>query len=375
MKLKTIFWLTVLVHAAFASMRVEVSLFALSLGASALTVGIVMALIAFLPMFLSVHAGRVIDRIGARRPMRLGAGLIAAALTLVVLLPRLETLFVVTSIAGVGFMLFHIAVHQAVGLLGAEHERTRNFSMLALAFSTSSFLGPMLAGFLIDLVGYRPTFVISALIGALAWYAATRIPGDVARPAAEAVGGRKPRVLDLLHAPELRRVLIVSGLLSMCWDVFTFAIPIHGVRIGLSASGIGLILGAFGVAIFIVRLAIPLFAHRVTEWTMLIGTMAVTGIAFAAIPAFTSTAVLMLLAFVAGFGLGAAQPMIMTLIYRMAPKGRAGEAVGVRSLFLNVSQTSVPLVSGAFGAALGMTPAFWLMAALLAAGSWYARRR
>jgi predicted acyltransferase len=67
--------------------------------------------------------------------------------------------------------------------------------------------------------------------------------------------------------------------------------------------------------------------------------------------------------------------MIMTLVYRAAPKGRAGEAVGIRTLFLNVSQTTVPLGSGAFGAALGMTPAFWLTAVLLAAASWYVRRR
>jgi MFS family permease len=103
--------------------------------------------------------------------------------------------------------------------------------------------------------------------------------------------------------------------------------------------------------------------------------MAVTAAAYIAIPLVTSTALLMLLAFVAGFGLGAAQPMIMTLLYRTAPTGRAGEAVGIRTLFLNVSQTAVPLASGAFGAAAGMAPAFWLMALLLWAAAWYARKR
>ena len=134
MNLQRIFWLTVLVHAAFASMRVTVSLFALHLEASALTVGIIVALTAFLPMLASVHAGRIIDRVGPRRPMVIGAALIAVAAGCAAALPRLETLFVVTTLAGFGFLLFHIAVHQAVGLLGVEHERTRNFSVLALAF-------------------------------------------------------------------------------------------------------------------------------------------------------------------------------------------------------------------------------------------------
>ena len=373
MNLQHIFVLTVLVHAAFASMRVNVSLFALNLGASAFTVGVIMALAAFLPMLASVHTGRMIDRIGPRRPMVAGAALIAAATALPVAWFRLEALFVVSTVAGVGFLLFHIAVHQAVGSIGVEHERTRNFSLLALGFSTSSFLGPMLAGFSIDLFGYRATFALSAVVGAVALVAAHRDKADSVRPG-EHAPPRRRHLLELLHERDLRMVLVVSGMLSMCWDLFTFAVPIYGVRIGLSASQIGIILGTFGVAICIVRLLIPFMARHAMEWKVLIGAMVVTALSFAAFPLITSTAVLMGLAFVCGFGLGAAQPMIMALIYDYAPKGRAGEAVGIRSLFLNISQTAVPLASGAFGAALGMMPAFWTMAVLLAAGSWYAGR-
>jgi len=372
LKLQSIFWVTILVHAAFASMRVTVSLYALHLQASALTVGVIMSLLAFLPMLISVHAGRAIDRIGARRPMVLGTALIAVGIALVALLPRLEMLFLVTSITGVGFLLYHVAAHQAVGMIGAEGDRTRNFSMLALAFSTSSIIGPMLAGFSIDFMGYRATFIVSAIIGAAALIAVHRDKSDIVR-ASDHVLGAKRRALDLLAIPQLRLVLLISGLLSMCWDLFTFAVPIYGVRIGLSASQIGLILGAYGAAVFVVRLIIPLIAHRVAEWTMLIAVMIVTGISLGVFPLVTSAAVLMALAFVCGFGLGAAQPMVMTLVYRHSPQGRAGESVGIRTLFLNISQTTVPLLTGAFGAALGMSPAFWLMAVLLAVGSWYAR--
>src|SRR5690606_29262870 len=144
---------------------------------------------------------------------------------------------------------------------------------LALAFSTANFLGPMLAGFSIDLLGHRPTFALSALVGTAAWIVATRLRGDVRRPRSGTEPGRKPRALELLRAPQLGRVLMVSGILSMCWDVFAFAIPVHGVRIGLSASEIGSILGAFGVAIIFVRVALPLLAHRIEEWRMLLAIM------------------------------------------------------------------------------------------------------
>jgi hypothetical protein len=81
------------------------------------------------------------------------------------------------------------------------------------------------------------------------------------------------------------------------------------------------------------------------------------------------------IAFLLGLGLGATQPSIMTLLYSTAPAGRAGEAVGVRSVVLNVSHTFLPLLFGALGATLGMLPVFWSMAGALAAGGWFADRR
>ena len=82
----------------------------------------------------------------------------------------------------------------------------------------------------------------------------------------------------------------------------------------------------------------------------------------------------MLLSFVLGLFLGAGQPMVMALLYNKAPPGRAGEAVGVRTLLLNFSQAGMPLMFGALGAALGMAPVFWVMALSLVGGAWYAKR-
>jgi len=42
---------------------------------------------------------------------------------------------------------------------------------------------------------------------------------------------------------------------------------------------------------------------------------------------------------------------------------------------MNGSHTFIPLASGAISAALGMTPVFALIAALLLGGAWFARRR
>jgi MFS family permease len=366
--------ITILLHLAFAGARVTLSLFALHLGASAATVGVLMSLLAVVPMIFAVSWGRYIDRIGVRTPMYVGAGSVFGALLAAFAVPRLETLFVASAFAGSGFMFFHIAVNQAAGLIGKPQERARNFSVLALAFSVSSFLGPMTAGFSIDWIGYRYTFLLFAatLIVALALMLARPIP--VPRHAAALKQGEKKKLADLLRIPALRRVFVVSGLLSMAWDLFSFVMPIHGSRLGLSASTIGLILACFGSAVFVVRLVLPPIVHRVSEWKMLIGAMLITGIGLALLPLVTDVGLLMALAFLLGMGLGGAQPMIMALLYNKSPPGRGGEAVGVRTLLLNISQAGIPLMFGALGAALGMAPVFWSMALALLAGGWYARR-
>jgi MFS family permease len=105
---------------------------------------------------------------------------------------------------------------------------------------------------------------------------------------------------------------------------------------------------------------------------MMISAMFATGAGLVIFPLLDEPLLLMGLAFILGLGLGGAQPMIMSLLYNKAPAGRGGEAIGVRTLLLNFSQTGIPLLFGALGAALGMAPVFWTMAFALLAGGWYA---
>lgn len=366
--------LTALIHVNVAGSRIDLSLFALRLGASPLTVGVLMSLLALLPMFFSVYVGRAIDRIGIRLPMLAGSAGIMLGTVLAFIWPRLEVLFVTSCLVGSGFMLFHIAVNHAAATLGRAEDRARNFSLLALGFSTSGFIGPMLAGFAIDWIGHRNTFLLLSSFALTSVIVLTAIKIEVPRSDAHEHGRGKRRVIDLLRDPVLRRVFVVSAALSMAWELFTFVMPIHGSQLGLSASTIGIILGSFGSAIFCVRLVLPLVVHRVHEWKLLVGAMLMTGTALFALPFVGNVPLLIALAFLLGIGLGGTQPMILALLYNKAPPGRGAEAVGVRTLLLNASQAGIPLLFGALGAALGMAPAFWAMALALLAGSWYARK-
>jgi predicted MFS family arabinose efflux permease len=184
------------------------------------------------------------------------------------------------------------------------------------------------------------------------------------------------RVADLLRHRELRPVFITSGLLAAAWDMFTFAIPIYGSSIDLSASSIGLVLGSFSVATFVIRGLLPAISRRLTAWPLLAASLAIAAVSFLLFPLIERAGLLMAVAFLLGLGLGMSQPMVMSLLHNTVPPGRVGEAVGVRMTLVNISQIAIPLLFGALGTALGgMLPVFWATSLLLSGGSWYAKRR
>lgn len=374
--LHLLIFITLLNHSAFAGTRVAVSLYAIHLHATALTVGFLMALYALLPMLFAVSMGRLTDRIGARIPMLAGSIVLAAGTAVPYLWQSLHALYLASVLIGSSFMMYQVAMQNIVGYMGPPEERQVNFSLAALGFSVSGFTGPMLAGFGIDSFGHIATFAALAVFPvvpiAVLGLNKLRLPAPHAQ-AAPPERGRS--VIDLWRRRDLRGIFIASGILATAWDTFSFAIPLYGSRIGLSASSIGLVLGSFSVATFVIRAFLPALSRKMTAWPLLTASLATAGATFFLFPLLERPALLMALAFVLGLGLGMSQPMVMSLLHNTAPAGRVGEAVGVRMTLINMSQTGMPLLFGALGAALGMAPVFWAMAVLLAAGGLYTRRR
>ena len=369
-------FITLLNHSAFAGSRVAVSLYAIHLHATPFTVGALMALYAVLPMLLAVSMGRLIDRIGARFPMLIGSVAVGAGTLLPYLWQSLGALYPASVLIGSGFMMYQVAAQNSIGYLGRPEDRPMTFSLAALGFSVSGFTGPMIAGFGIDSIGHVAIFAVFAAFPllpiAVLGLNRLRLPQFHAHGAPQEPGRR---VADLLRHRGLRPVFVASALLAAAWDMFNFVIPIYGTRIGLSASIIGLVLGSFSVATFVIRGLLPAISRRLSPWRLLTVSLGTAAAAFFLFPMLERAALLMAVAFLLGLGLGMSQPMVMSLLHNMAPPGRVGEAIGVRMSLVNFSQTVMPLLFGALGTALGMAPVFWATALLLSAGSFYARRR
>jgi MFS family permease len=370
--------IAVLAHMGLVSARLTVSLYALSNKASTFTVGVILAMFSLVPMLTAMPAGRWIDAVGPWRPTFVGLLLMLVGMILPAAFPYATAdvgpLMVSSALVGTGCMLAMLTIQHLVGERADPGNRQAAFSWLALGASISGFVGPVASGALIDTIGHRGTFAVLVVevIAALAFLYWNRALLPSRHGESKPPEARHP--LDLLRYTELRRVMIATSLISMSWDLQTFVIPVHGTRVGLSASEIGLVLGSFAVATFAIRLAMPRLSRRHGEWDVLTFTLFTAAASFGIFPFLLSLTPLMSVAFLLGLGLGAAQPNIMSLVHSRSPAGRVGEALGLRSSIINSSQVVLPLVFGAFGSVLGVRAMFWFMAALVGAGGGFAVR-
>ena len=368
MSVSFVILLSVLASIAHRGSKVLVSLAALQLGANSFMVGVLAALYAVFPLLLAVYAGRISDRIGVRYPILLGSIGMTAGLFLPALHEGLVTLFLCPTLIGLGQIFFHVSIHNAVGSIGSAAERARNFSSFSLGQSVATFIGPSLSGFLIDALGFRPTFVVLAVISLAVVLLALSFPRLVP-PRGEHHDDKKARrARDLLKEAPLRRTLIMSGVTLTGIELFSFYMPVYGQSIGLSATRIGLVLSAYAAAAFAVRLLVQKLTGRFTEGGVLTGSLFIATATYALFPLLSGVPMLVATAFLLGLGLGSAQPLTIMLTYHHAPPGRSGEALGMRLTVNKITQISIPLVFGGIGAVFGLAPVFWANAAFLLAG-------
>ncbi|MDP1536830.1 MAG: MFS transporter [Burkholderiales bacterium] len=369
--------LSVLTHTAYKGGKVLMSLTALELGANEFFVGVLFSTYALFPLLLSVYAGKISDRIGFRAPMLFGSIGLLIGLTLPFLVPRLETLYVAAGLIGFCYIFYTVAVQHLIGAMAEGHDRTKNYSWFSLGIGMTALLGPTSAGFLIDAVGHRATFAVLAALPVLpllllglwtGWLPKTaHTPATKAEKAGHRVG-------DLLRNRPLRRALITAGIIETGLELYNLLLPIYGHRIGLSASEIGMILGAFGLALLVVRAVMPHLIRRSSEERVLAASLLLASGVCLVFPFVTSFTALLAISFVLGMGLGCGSPLSMMLAYNRAPAGRSGEAMGLRQMVNKGTEILVPFVFGSLSTAFGMVPVFWLDAVLLAMAASLMRR-
>ena len=164
---------------------------------------------------------------------------------------------------------------------------------------------------------------------------------------------------------------------GICWDQWfpetARSLALSGAELIFYPTAIGSepILGFFASATFTIRFFMPWIAKHLTEWQTLTAAFGFGTLSYFLFPLFESFYALCGVAFLLGLALGSSQPNVMSLLHTESPEGRVGEALGLRTMLINICHTTLPILFGAAGAAVGAGAVFFAVATLMGGVTWF----
>jgi len=362
-----IYALTLFCMANIRGGRLVLGLYALDLGAGPVTVGLLAAMFSAMPALLAWQVGKWADRFGARGLLLLGSAGCSLGIAIPFFFQTISALFIAAAINGLAFAMLNVTQQNAVGMMSAPEDRTKNFANFTLMMSLGNFVGPLVAGFSIDHSGYAWACLYVAALGlvpAIMLLAGGRTLPKGSGEKARAGGG----MMVLLRDRSMLKILLVGSVVMAGVDMFAFYVPIYTHGLGLSASTIGIIMACFSAAAFISRGFLAWFLTKATVEQVLVRAFILAAAAFVCFPFFQNPVMLSVLSFVYGFGLCVGQPITMMLSFSNSADGRSGEVMGLRQSVNHGTRVIAPIVFGAIGSVTGLVSVFIVGAIMLASG-------
>jgi MFS transporter, DHA1 family, multidrug resistance protein len=220
-------------------------LYALSLGASPLQLGLMTSGFAVANGIAQFASGFLMDRYGARRFIVAGIGTYAAANVLIATASTAIALIGYRFVAGLGGGVNMVATRLYIAQTAEQASLAFFNSIISAANSAGSVLGPGFGGLVAAGGDLRAPFFIVAGTSALAFIAALFLPRPKTRPhdsgAAATAGGRVwNRTVFILLAGNLLLLIGFGG-----W-VTSYA-PFVTTRLGWSTFDVGIIFTIFGI--------------------------------------------------------------------------------------------------------------------------------
>jgi MFS family permease len=277
----------------------------------------------------SLAGGALADRVGHARVFRAGVALSGLAFALGGLAPTFATFLGARVVQGFAGGLVYGTAPGLVTLAAPPAARGRALGSLNAAIGLAYAVGPLVAGVLVDLVGWRSIFHVRVPLALLTLALAFRLPHVAVSSSARLAASR-----DLLRGAVLR-----PGVLAFFGNAGIFAVwllaPFYLVTVrGLDATvgGVLFMLTPLGTAV-----AAPLagrLADRVGPWPLVVCGLAVEAVGLGLLGGADQRTPLPALAavlFGAGLGLGVFQ--VPNMAAAMAAFGVAQQGVAGGFLF------------------------------------------
>lgn len=345
---------------------------ALELDVPGYALGVLAASYAVFPLLLAVPTGGLVDRLGERRLMAIGAGVVLGCSTFLLFWgSSIVALIMGTALLGAGQLACVVGQQAVVANNAASTRMDSAFGYLTFAASLGQALGPLA----ISLVGgnsvqpdTRAIFLLAVAMSAVLFLDTFLVSAEVTGKAKAGTAGGTGNALALLRTPGVARALATSATVLAVVDLTMVYLPALGTDRGLTAATVGAMLTVRAVFSMVSRLLLGRVSRRIGRMRLLVISLALSTAALAAaavpMPAWLLFGVMAVL----GLGLGIGQPLTMSWLSAQAPAGQRGRALALRLAGNRVGQVVLPSAIGVVAAGLGAAGVF-LASALVVGGT------
>ena len=237
----------------------------LALGAGVGETGLLQTALTLPFLLFAIPAGLMTDRLQRRQLMASAEALRAASLLVLLVLIQINMLTwpllaVLGFIAVCATVVFSVAAPALVPALVAVQSLPIANARIELARTTAFAAGPALGGLLVGWTGAATAFGAAAVLSAVAavlliGIQEPRADNDCATPPVQEI---KEGAAFVFHHPMLRPVFVTQFVFNTAFFLILAIFVPHAVHnLGLSASGVGVTLGMFGVGMVVGALLAP----------------------------------------------------------------------------------------------------------------------
>ncbi|WP_172656833.1 MFS transporter [Domibacillus robiginosus] len=363
----TLFTCTTLYMVSIAGSRPLIPLYANNLGASHMEVGVLVSLFSFLPLFVSIPFGKLIDRVGIKKPLITSIILGSVALIILFLFGNIAGVYLSQIFSGLSQLVFVLSMQAYSGQFSKRKIREYYISVFSIAVATGSFIGPLIAGFSTDFFSYNDAFlllgILLILMLPLSFVFNSKQP--IEKPSRKKTGN----AFDLLRIPDLRKAVLVSSIILLSKDTYIAFFPLLASENGLSAFAIGVIVSLNAGAGMLIRGFLPWISQHLKRDMIITLSILLAGLSYLLHPIADHIVWLSILSLLLGFCTGIAQPLSIFATIMALPKNRVAEGLGLRLTFNKLTQILAPLSLGAVSGFIGMSGVFYICGMIILTGS------
>jgi len=305
-------------------------------------VGMVLAVYTFSTALSMLLIGSIVDRFGRKKILIPCLVINGIAGTACYFAPNLTVLLALRLIQGIGIAGMMPVAMTMIGELYSGPDRFHAMGRMSMTTAIGSVSAPLIGGGM-AVLGWNYPFLFYGLTIPLALIAV------IALPETNAAGlKRNTGFTDMFGTLKDFRVAYAVFLgFAVFFLLYTIVIYVPFMlkdNFGFTATEAGLALGIQGAAMAAVASQAKRLSGRFASHVVMGSGFALSSIALAGLPWANSIPTMLLLLLVFGAGFGMVQPVLNTLVTRIAPQGLMGAVVSVFNTMKYAGQTAAPAV-------------------------------